>query len=185
MKENITELYFTRLTKKISDRQHPAKQYSKLLRELFSIDYFYSVELDGNRYEDGIALRYHFGEERNIPGAVISSCLDTFPCSVLEMMISLAEKCENEVLYDPEQGSYDSLLFWEMIENLGLDGQTDDRFDKAYVHERTGIFLERRYKRNGEGGLFVIPDCPHDMRTAEVWYQAMWYLNAKYRNRRI
>lgn len=185
MKENITDLYFTWLTKKISDRQHPVKQYSKLLRELFSIDYIYSVELDGNRYEDGITLRYHFGEEKNIPGAVISSCLDTFPCSVLEMMTALAERCENEVIYDPEQGSRMGMLFREMIGNLGLADQTDDLFNRAYVHERTDIFLGRRYKRNGEGGLFVIPGCSHDMRTAEVWYQAMWYLNAKYRDRRI
>ena len=39
------------------------------------------------------------------------------------------------------------------------------------------IFLNREYEPNGRGGLFTVNNSPADMRTVEIWYQFMWYLN--------
>ncbi|MCM1578736.1 MAG: hypothetical protein NC078_08075 [Ruminococcus sp.] len=174
MKESIYSKYLDYLAGLICDRAH---KYSSLLKELHSTAFYYSVELDGNRYEDGIDLRYRFGREYNIPEAVIASSLDTHPCSVLEMMTALALRCENEIMFDPDKGSRVSVWFWGMIKNLGLENMTDGNYSESFVKKRVHIFLERKHGRCGEGGLFTVKNCPCDMRQTEIWYQAMWYLN--------
>lgn len=180
MKENIGNVYRDYLVSQVCDKLHPYHLYSYLLNELHSTEFYYSVDLDGNRYEDGIGLRYSFGRENNIPEAVIATCLDVTPCSVLEMMVALALRCENEIMCDPDKGPRVGVWFWGMIKNLELDHMPNSNCKVSYVRERIHILLERKYKRNGEGGLFTIANCPHDLRNTEIWYQAMWYLN-KYR----
>ena len=43
------------------------KNHKKLLFLLFSIDFTYDLPMDGNRYEDGIDLRYRFADEKGYP----------------------------------------------------------------------------------------------------------------------
>ena len=64
-----------------------------------------------------------------------------------------------------------------MISNLGLEFMSDTKFDKRYLDGVISKFLNREYKRNGEGGLFTVKNCKHDLRTAEIWYQMCWYLD--------
>ena len=64
-----------------------------------------------------------------------------------------------------------------MIVSLGLSNMDDRNFDGLYFKEVMQRFLNRGYERNGRGGLFTIHDPSLDMRSAEIWYQFMWYLN--------
>lgn len=152
--------------------------YRKLLKFLHSVDFTYLIETDGNRFEDGIELRYKFGYENNYDISMISKYLDCRPCSVLEMMIALAIRLEEHIMDDPDVGNRTGQWFWNMIVNLGLGSMNDSRFNKLYVQNIIHKFLEREYQPNGKGGLFTIEDCHYDLREVEIWYQACWYLDS-------
>lgn len=151
--------------------------YRKLLYQLYDTTFNYSIAMDGNRAEDGVDLRYRFGYEHNLEGSAIASCLDNKDCSVLEMMVALAIRCEEHIMDNPDIGDRTSLWFLSMIENLGLKKMTDGYFDRGYVTNVLNRFLNREYERNGEGGLFTVNHNRIDMRSVEIWYQAMWYLD--------
>ena len=108
---------------------------------------------------------------------MIAAFLDNQPCSVLEMMIALAIRCEEHIMDDPDVGNRTGQWFWNMIMNLGLGSMTDDQFDKRYAEQVIERFLNREYEQDGEGGLFTVKHCKHDLRTVEIWYQMCWYLD--------
>lgn len=152
--------------------------YKKLFHYLNTIDFEYDIPMDENRAEDGINLRYRFGDEFNYTESMIALYLDNKKCSVLEMIVALAIRCEVHIMANPDFGNQTGKWFWQMISNLGLDSMTDNRFDSEYIDEVIDRFLNHRYKSNGEGGLFYIRDSKKDLRTAEIWYQMNWYLES-------
>lgn len=153
------------------------ERYGKLLSFLDGIEFTYILDMDGNRYEDGIYLRYRFGHTKDISQAEIAAELDNRPCSVLEMMVALAVRCEEEIMSNSNYGDRTYIWFMEMISSLGLEDMTDDNFDEEYVETIVHNLLKRDYAKDGRGGLFTIPYCEHDLREVEIWYQAMWYLS--------
>ena len=148
--------------------------YRKLLTYLHDTEFRYHIPKDGNRAEDGKGLRWRFTRER---GYRRTDCAGSEPCSVLEMMIALAIRCEENIMDDPRIGDRTGQWFWVMIQNLHLRFMTDDRFDEIEVRKRLDIFLDREYAPNGDGGLFIIHDCPRDLRDVEIWHQLCWYLD--------
>jgi hypothetical protein len=133
--------------------------------------------MDGNRAEDGMDLRYRFGDENSYDQALIATYLDDRPCSVLEMLIALAIRCEEQIMDDPDIGDRTGLWFGNMIYNLNLHTMHNSDFDREYVDEVIDIFLNRKYERDGRGGLFTVKNAPRDLRDVEIWYQLCWYLN--------
>lgn len=154
--------------------------YSLLLDKLFRTEFWWTNPFDANRAADGVQLRYRFGHMHDIPDSAISAELDNCPCNILEMIVALAIRCENQIMSNKEIGDRTTLWIHDMIGNLGLLYFDDTRYDEREVDAKLLIFLGRRYSRTGEdGGLFPIPDLDHsrDMRTAEIWFQMNWYLN--------
>lgn len=160
-----------------NDKYYKNLSFRKLLYFLHSVEFIYVVEMDVNRAIDGVDFRYRFGYECGYSREVIEKFLDTRPCSVLEMMIALAFRVEEHIMDDPDFGDRTGQWFWNMIVNLGLGTMNDSKFDQRYCEQVIFRFLNREYERNGKGGLFTIHDNTRDMRTAEIWYQTMWYLN--------
>lgn len=152
--------------------------HRKLLTRLHEIDFYYTIGMDGNRAEDGINLRYRFGYELNYADPMIAAYLDNRDCSVLEMLIALAIRCEEHIMGDPDIGDRTGLWFWTMIENLGLDSMTDVSFNIKYIDNVVQRFLDRKYDSNGEGGLFTVRNYNRDLRDVEIWYQMCWYLSS-------
>ena len=105
------------------------------LKELHRIEFTYSIPMDGNRAEDGVDLRYRFGYENGYSSSMISTYLDNRMCSVLEMMIALAIRCEEHIMDDPDVGNRTGQWFWNMIVNLGLGSMNDSKFDRDYVED--------------------------------------------------
>lgn len=171
----LRETYFAWMRELVAAPRR--KRYTKLLRYLFDTEFYYSIPMDGNRAEDGISLRYHFGTENRVSSAEVSARLDIYPCSVLEMMVALAQRLEDDIMNDYELGDRTGVWFWQMIENLGLDFADDSGFDISRVEEIICRFLDRRYRYDGKGGLFYIPKPRKDLRSTEIWYQANWYLH--------
>lgn len=57
--------YFEWMCQLVCDERYNRRlSYQKLLRHLHSIDFQYTLPMDGNRAEDGIDLRYRFGYEK-------------------------------------------------------------------------------------------------------------------------
>lgn len=174
-RDQIINDYFEWLWNFTKCRGH--SQNRKIITLLHNIEFRYSIPMDANREEDGIDLRYRFMTEVGIPKNYqeVYGYLDG-PCSVLEMMIALAIRCEESIMDDPDIGDRTSEWFWLMMKNLGLDYMSDRKFDRNIAEEKISIFLDRRYKRNGEGGLFVV-NGRRDLRKVEIWYQMCWYLD--------
>lgn len=149
--------------------------YKTLLSYLHTIEFTYIIPMDKNRASDGVDLRYRFAYEHS--GYSDAELYLKGPCSVLEMMVALAIRCEETIMDDPKFGDRTGQWFWGMIISLGLDGMRDDAFDQAYVDETIDIFLNREYSFDGRGGLFTIKDCYYDMRGLEIWTQLSYHLN--------
>ena len=175
--ERIEKEYFEWMYKLVvNDRYSRTSSYRKLMRALDETEFYYDIPMDGNRFEDGIDLRYKFGRKKGYEDGEIAVALDYRPCSVLEMMIALSLRCEDQIMTDPDRGNRVGQWFWEMVVSLGLGGMNDLNFDERYFDKVMTRFLNRTYKKNGEGGLFTISDRSKDMRTTEIWYQMHWYL---------
>lgn len=154
--------------------------YHSLLRHLHEIDFNYILEMDGNRAEDGMDLRYRFAYENNYPGSMVATYLDDHPCSVLEMMVALSIRCEEHIMEDDEIGDRTGQWFWNMIVNLGLGQMTDEKYNQNTVDRVIDRFLNRDYDRNGKGGLFTVEEKGIDMRTVDIWYQMNFYLDSQF-----
>lgn len=157
------------------DRFSPHISFRKLLRCLHSIEFTYMLDKDSNRAADGMELRYRFAYD--YAGIEDAERYLTGPCSVLEMLVGLCIRCEETIMDDPQLGDRTGQWFWGMIVNLGLGSMTDQMFDRRYIEQQVSIFLKRRYRPNGEGGLFTIRDASRDLRNVEIWHQLLWYLD--------
>ena len=148
--------------------------YRKLLMHLHNIEFTWIIPRDDNRADDGIQLRRRFGLDRG--DLSLQRCLRG-PCSVLEMMIALAIRCEETIMDDALLGNRTGQWFWGMIHNLELSSMTDPHFDRDYIDSVIARLLNRDYESNGKGGLFTVKHCDQDMRTIEIWCQLSWYLD--------
>lgn len=153
--------------------------WSMLIGHLFIVPFRYSyISMDGNRLEDGLNLRDRFADYAGYPPAQVESLLNRYECSVLEVMIALALRMEEETMASTEFGDRTSQWFWYMIISLGLSGMTDDHYDSDYVDDRINAFLDREYAPDGQGSLFWVPGTKKDFRNIEIWYQMCEYLNS-------
>ncbi len=154
------------------------EQYFNLLNLLHNIEFTYIFGNDGNRAEDGIDLRYRFGYEFDYAQSMISVYLDDKSCSVLEMLIALSMRCEENIMDNPDVGNRTGYWFWIMLDSLGLSTMKNDILDESYVRCIIDSFLNREYGPDGAGGLFTIINCDRDLRGVEIWYQMCWYLDS-------
>lgn len=177
LRDRISNDYFEWLSDIVcGERYSGAVSFRKLLMRLHAIEFRYSIPNDRNRAEGGMDLRYRFAcGYRGIENA--DNYLDG-PCSVLEMMVALCVRCEEDIMDDPLVGNRTGQWFWGMIVNLGLGSMTDARYDRRYVEDVIGRFLDRDYAPDGEGGLFTIRNCDRDLRDVEIWIQMLWYLDS-------
>lgn len=177
-RDELNNAYFEWMYQLVcSERCSKNLSYRKLLCYLHKTEFTYTIPMDGNRADDGIDLRYRFGYENAYEGPMIATHLDDRSCSILEMLIALAIRCEEHIMSDPDIGNRTGQWFWDMISNLNLGSMSDVKFDQDYVDEVIYKFLNREYGRNGEGGLFTVENCRYDLRSIDIWYQMCWYLD--------
>lgn len=178
--EHINNDYFNWLYGIVEDSD---REYLFLLRQLFEIEFSTDtavlIDTDINRIDDAIDLRKDFIRE-NLSREDIC-IIDEFncqPCSLLEMMISLAYRMEDVMGMDKFPD-----WFWIMIDNLGMDEFVDSDLKKIplvramdKIDRKVSNLLNREYCKDGTGGLFPLknPDC--DQRKVEIWYQMSAYL---------
>lgn len=174
-RDELIDQYFDWMYQLVVDDRYSNKSYRKLFSRLYDTEFIFAIPMDGNRAEDGIDLRYRFGREHSYSDALVASCLDDRPCSILEMMIALSIRCEEHIMDDPDVGDRTGQWFWSMLVSLGLGSMDDRKYSRSAVDGVLERFLNREYDPNGEGGLFTV-DNGRDMRRTEIWYQMNYYL---------
>ena len=148
--------------------------YFEVMRQLYSTKFYWTVPNDDNRGLDGLRLRERYGY----------TTARNHPCSLLEMLIALSERCEDDIMYDPKEGDRSVDWFWMMMRNLGLNKFRDSSFEDAWntnhVTFITDRLMDRDYSENGVGGLFPLKHPNKDQRDVEIWYQLSAYLMENY-----
>ena len=174
--DRVNDEYFEWLCELIDSKRFSRQiSYRKLLMHLHNIEFTWFVPHDDNRADDGIQLRRRYAldsEDMSLTHYLKG------PCSVLEMMVALAIRCEENIMDDALIGNRTGQWFWGMIRNLGLTPMTDSKFKIEPVDEIIARFLNREYEPDGRGGLFTIRNCEYDLRTVEIWCQLSWYLGS-------
>lgn len=148
--------------------------YDILMRSLHNRDFIWIIERDENRMKDGLSLRYNFFDECDVNGGNFGS-----PCSVLEMLVALVIRLDSEFIGDPGN-PHPEYLFWEMLCNLGLNLYDDSHWDEQKFNKIIDIWLERRFSKSGDGGIFPLESATFDCRNEEIWRLALAYLNENF-----
>jgi len=158
--------------------------------KLHSMAFSWSIERDENRAEDGKYLRYLYSIERTESG-LSSEEIEEYlsgPCSVMEFLVGLASRIENDIMYDADEEDRTWKWFWEMIENLGLDKFDDDHYSDVQVDAIVMRFLDRKYDEFGNGNIFKIskkagplsgPLSGPLLKNLEIWSQVHLWVNEK------
>lgn len=160
-----------------NDKYYNKISYRKLLYFLDSVDYIPNLQMDDNRRIDGIDFRYHYGYEYGYSKEEIDQLFNNKNCSMLEMMIALSTRVEEQITSELIFGNRTSQWFWGMIVSLGLGKMNDEYFNERYCLNAIDRFMRNDYEPNGHGGLFTLNNPPADLRTVDIWCQFMWYLN--------
>ena len=152
--------------------------YSILIRYLYETPFRVTLLMDENRVGDGLSMRTRFVWSKNLGATERDILKRQRPCSVLEVMIGLAQRFEEEYMTQYSDENPIEIWFGPMIDSLGL-GNFDDRHFDPYCFDQIMLtFLDRSYFPDGRGSLFYIPGTTTDMRQVEIWQQMMmWNIN--------
>lgn len=157
------------------------RSHTRLFEMLHNLEFYWSIDRDDNRAGDGTELRDNYDIPLDITcgGEDLVEEFMNKPCSILEMLIGLAIRVDEEYLGDPME-PHPEEFFWEMIKNLGLDDYTDKRFNAGQVKKRVAMWIDRRFTKNGLGSPFPVYNDDRDQRDLEIWDQMNSYINEKY-----
>jgi len=142
--------------------------YGLLMEYLTETEFVWFVANDDNRARDGEALREKYGSYYR------------GPCTVLEMLIGLASRVEENIMGDPNDVDHTDFWFWAMINNLGLDRYDNRNFKYDSVDFIVKRWLERKYRADGTGGLFPLKYPVENQKDVEIWFQMCEWLNENY-----
>ena len=170
------DVYFSYLCDLALKRER--NEYTKLCHILHNRAFEYIIDMDENRYTDGLELRQEYFNNNAYFKNDLSILYKNRPCSVLEMMVALARRCYHSILSVGGSRDKTNEIFKLMLVNLGLDKCTDDNIGEEFVNQRIDDLLNRTYSPDGRGSLFYIPNIQEDMRQVDLWYQAMWYIDS-------
>lgn len=136
--------------------------YCRLMAALFTTPYVPRLTDDVNRWEDGACLVDIFCEETGID--IGPSDEDDAPeCSVLEMLVALAERIDTELIEGEPTNSSPKYWLCMMLSNLGILQMTDRYFEEEVVEERIDEWMNR-------GIRYLFPPVGnYDQRRVSEW----------------
>lgn len=153
----------------------------EVAKTVYSYPFRWFIPNDDNRGIDGLSIRSNW-YQANAPGWLEP----TGYCSMFEMVLALAKRMEDDILYDPACGDRTAEWFWLMMANCGVadicrsvsnaHGEFDDGTRNAVIDAMDGIVYKETNER-GWGGLFPLMNPAEDQRMVEIWDQMQAYLN--------
>ena len=176
----MNEDYFNWLLNK-AQVEEGENGYRILCSILQEVIFYPLVEMDENRWEDGVAYRTMFAGSNEEADKLDN---DLGGCTMLELFVSLAEK----TAFDMQGSQFEAGVgkwFTEILENLGLDLYTDhELMESESAYYEVDSILERvifrRYDRSGHGGIYPLNNTCQDQRTVEIEIQRNMYLMENY-----
>lgn len=160
------------------DQVNIVEDYTHLLRELFSIEFYSLIKYDEDRGADGLALREEWATVVRYNGS-----LDFGAANVLEVLIGIAKRIEFQLFGTRYVDEWDYVnIFWDMINNLGLIDMfgTLSRYTFDEINEIVTHFMDRDYFRHEKGNIFVIKNDNRDLRKLNIWTQMGLYIREKW-----
>lgn len=175
--------YFDWLCEKVSASDADGDSWYLLLCDLFRTDFIAVIPRDENRALDGIQLREEYISENPDWNDIDVN----EPCSMLEMLIALANRMEFQADGTHNSRGASSGYFWELIDNLGLSACSDSKYALNLNETKSSRILtalnrlnHRTYRQNGHGGLFPLTHPSSDQRKKEIFLQMQEYLSENY-----
>lgn len=144
--------------------------YDLLIKQLDRIPFEWVFALDENRAAGGILLRSRYANDFSVDDEEVR----TGPCTVLEMLIALADHMVDQL------GADTSRWFWQLIENLHLDAYDDYNYDARCVESIILSWLLRDYEGDGEGSIFPLKAYSGDCRNLDMWSQMNAWISENY-----
>lgn len=172
--KQVSAGYYQWLLGFVSPEKFARSGYGKILRQLYSIDFEYSILNDRNRISDGLQLRKLYLNELGLTSEDVDL---NRPCSVLEILVSLSRRLANDILGDLDNTGLSGAWFWKMIDNLGLNKYSGGRYDKNECFYIINNWMERDFEFNGKGSPFPLKHPKMDQRKIELGLQMMNYVN--------
>jgi hypothetical protein len=126
--------------------------------------------MDKNRAAGGESLRYAYADAISVNDEDVR----TGPCTVLEMMLSVAGHMVDQL------GEDIAMWFWVLVVNLGLDKYDDDNYNPDEVLEKINLWLNHDYDGHGVGSIFPLKHYPGDCRNLDVWSMMNAWINENY-----
>ena len=166
------------------------KTYFMLALKMHTTRFKAYIPNDDNRIGDARKLRVWFAQ---IHSAFDNyDAIDTEGCSMLEMMIALAQRIDRDVMMGIDDPDRSIKWFWEMMDNCGLSTYTDDKFNEFHSDNRANTddmvtqtltcINDRTYDYKGFGGLFPLDNAVGNAPEMELWMQMQAYFMEKYIN---
>jgi hypothetical protein len=169
----LDELYLEWLYRQVADPEQDLTFWNVLM-VLFTTEFVWVVPNDENRIADGKALRERFLKEERIRLRQKDRVWIEIGCSMLELMVGLAQRME----YEADRGKA-HYWFWVLMENIGLsEDEYNDSCDfvEEEVQDVLEMVIQRYYEPNGHGGFFPLENPSGDQREIELWYQLSEYV---------
>lgn len=159
------------------------KRMAPVFEILNDIPFRYTLKRDENRLGDGLFLR----NDKNgfkIPDEFMDDIdileeFDTRSPSVMEVLVALAIRVDNEIIGDPAD-PHPEEFFMEMIKNLGLDRLRKGCHKEHEIIKIIQIWINREFESNGRGSPFPVRYDHRDQRDLEIWDQMNSYVCENY-----
>jgi hypothetical protein len=154
----------------------PLYPYMNVCAYMHKITFKDDVPNDDNRSAEGVSLRDEFlsGMGRHLAPTLPWRRFLTMECTLLEMLVGMARRCNFQV---------DTLTvqewFFKFLENLSIAKYEDTGFtpaDRIRLSKRLNPFNNRTYSPSGAGSIFPLKRPHTDMRKLELWYQMSAYI---------
>lgn len=137
------------------------RSYTKVLKKLDDIVYRSNTVPSIKQFNNNrIANVYEFRNDYNIYRS-------TAP-TVLEILVVLAIRIDDEFLYTNERGNNPADWFWVMLECMGLTQYSDEVFDASDVELIIYNFMDNNYLPDGTGSVGHVP-AHLDARDMDLW----------------
>ena len=171
---NVRSLYFRWIIGKLD--KDMVKKYSSLLMHLFKSEFIENAEvpMDVNRARDGVALRKKFISEQEYFGDSELESIQYEDCSWLEMLIALAERIDDQMMFDMNLGNMTNKWFCLIIDQMGLKQYNEQNYVYDQIKNKLNKFIRREYENDGKNGIFR---CNKNVTKIEIWYQMMEWFN--------
>lgn len=105
--------------------------YRSLIKKLFSIEYKYNT-INKDRHDDVIEYRKNYLIDNKINQTDI---LDKYKVNVLEVLIVLSIRTEDDTMHDIKYGDRSCQWFWAIISDIGLIKFDDNNYNESEVEK--------------------------------------------------